>query len=142
MLQVTACQDLRSRSFNVDSQAGAIIVIHKCWRPVISAWMPKSSVQGRQSVRLGSSQIRHIHNHQVTVHGLDTGIHAGMTAVWAWQDLCKTARAGAWEPAKKGGLGTTPTRQLLFPFNQGTIAFSRQAGIQGMGTKPHLMRTA
>ena len=26
-------------------QAPALIVIHKCWRPVISAGMPKSSVQ-------------------------------------------------------------------------------------------------
>ena len=50
------------------------------WKPVILAWMPKSSVQGWQSVCLDSGHIRYNHNHQVTVHGLDTGIHAGMTA--------------------------------------------------------------
>jgi len=33
------------------SQAGVLAVIHKCWRPVISAWMPKSSVQGWQTLR-------------------------------------------------------------------------------------------
>ena len=51
------------------------------WKPVILAWMPKSSVQGWHTVRLGSGHIRHNHNHQVTVHGLDTGIHAGMTTL-------------------------------------------------------------
>ena len=60
-----------------------LIVIHKCWKLVILAWMPKSRVQGWLSISLGSGRIRHRHNHQVTVHGLDTGIHAGMTAFLA-----------------------------------------------------------
>ena len=83
------------------SHAPALIVIYKCRILVISAWMPKSSVQGWQSVRLGSSQIKQMPIHQVTVHGMDTGIHAGMTAFLARQDLCITARAGAWEPAQR-----------------------------------------
>jgi hypothetical protein len=69
------------------------------WKPVISAWMPKSSVQGWQSISLGSGQIKHIGNHQVTIHGLDTGIHAGMTAYLDRQDLCITMSADAWEPS-------------------------------------------
>ena len=84
-------------------------------RFVILAGMPKPSVQGRQSVRLGSSQIRQVPNHQVTVHGLDTGIHAGMTAFLARQDLCLTARAGAWERAQ-----TLPAKLQL--------AMQREAG--------------
>ncbi|MEI7869703.1 MAG: hypothetical protein WCI11_17590 [Candidatus Methylumidiphilus sp.] len=41
--------------------------------------MPKSSVQGRQALAYYIVQIKHLNNYQVTVHGLDTGIHAGMT---------------------------------------------------------------
>jgi hypothetical protein len=67
---------------------------------VISAWMPKSSVQGWQSADWGGCQIKHIRNHHVTVPGLDTGIHAGMTAFPAYRHLCITVRAGAWEPAE------------------------------------------
>ena len=48
---------------------------------VISAWMPKSSVQGWQSPNWGGCQIKHIRNHQVTILGLDSGIHAGMTGL-------------------------------------------------------------
>jgi len=41
------------------SQAGVLIVIHKCLRPVISARMPKSSVQGWQTV--GHNRCPYIH---------------------------------------------------------------------------------
>ena len=47
------------------------------------------------------AQIKHLSNRQVTVHGLDTGSHAGMTAFLARQDLCITARYGNWERPKK-----------------------------------------
>ena len=55
--------------------------------------MPKSSVQGWQSISWDGSQIGHMPIHQVTVHGLDTGIPAGMTVFLARQDLCITMRA-------------------------------------------------
>jgi len=45
-----------------------------------------------------------LHNHLVTVHGLDFGIPAEMTAFPAFPDLCITARAGAWEVAKHAAL--------------------------------------
>ncbi len=80
------------------SHAPALIVIHKCWKPVISAWMPKSSVHGWQTLAYYIAQMKHLYKLQVTVHGLDTGIHAGMTAFLARQDLCITASAPAWEP--------------------------------------------
>ncbi|MEI7868885.1 MAG: hypothetical protein WCI11_13415 [Candidatus Methylumidiphilus sp.] len=41
--------------------------------------MPKSSVQGRQALAYYITQIKFLYNCQVTIHGLDTGIHAGMT---------------------------------------------------------------
>jgi hypothetical protein len=44
--------------------------------------------------------MKHLSNFQVTVHGLDTGIPAGMTALLPQQDLCITASAGAWEQSK------------------------------------------
>ena len=82
---------------------GVLDVIHKCWRTVISAGMPKSSVQGWQNgvttdipiskeMKLQAGKltlIKHLHNRLVTVHGLDFGIHAEMTA---FPDLCKTMR--------------------------------------------------
>ena len=51
----------------------------------------------------------HLRNRKITVHGLDFGIHAEMTAFLAWLDLCITARAGAWERASiLGNLSQTP----------------------------------
>ncbi len=61
--------------------------------PVISAGMPKSSVQGWQTLAYYIAQMKHLYNRQVTVHGLDTGIPAGMTVFLARQDLCITMRA-------------------------------------------------
>ena len=65
----------------------------------------QSSVHGWQAIINPLILIKHICHLIVTVHGLDTGIHAGMTAFLARQDLCITARAGAWERAQ------TPARQ-------------------------------
>ena len=91
------------------SQAPALIVIHKYSKPVILAWMPtnqpgadldarsagrspnhrdvvsQSSVQGRQTLIYYIAQMKHLSKLQVTVHGLDTGIPAGMTAFLARQ---------------------------------------------------------
>ena len=39
------------------------------------------------------AHMKHSSNRQVTVHGLDTGIHAGMTAFLARQDLWITVSA-------------------------------------------------
>jgi hypothetical protein len=80
-VQVPDSRDLpspftRSSSF----PRSALVVIHKCWKPVISAWMPKSSVHGRQTLAYYIAQMKHLYKLQVTVHGLDTGIPAGMTA--------------------------------------------------------------
>jgi len=36
--------------------------------------------------------IKHLRDRLVTVHGLDFGIHAEMTAFSAYPDLCKTMR--------------------------------------------------
>ena len=49
--------------------------------------MPKSSVHGWQTLTYHIAQTKHLYQHQVTVHGLDTGIHADMTALLARQDL-------------------------------------------------------
>ena len=38
------------------------------------------------------AQMKHLYKLQITIHGLDTGIHAGMTVFLARQDLCITAR--------------------------------------------------
>ena len=94
------------------SHAPALIVIHKCWRPVISAKPAPAGNAGDagdaeiqrpgwQTLADYIAQIKHLSNRQVTVHGLDTGIHAGMTAFLARQDLCITARYGNWERPKK-----------------------------------------
>ena len=40
----------------------------------------------------------HLHSRLVTVHGLDFGIPAEMTAFPAFPGLCITARVLAWEP--------------------------------------------
>ena len=61
------------------SYTQALVVIHKCRKPVISAWMPKSSVQGWQTLAYYIAQMKHSFNRQVTVHGLDFGIRAEMT---------------------------------------------------------------
>ena len=74
---------------NNGSQAGTLIDIHKYRRHVISAWMPKSSVHGRQTGTCRNAY----RNRQITVHGLDTGIPAGMTAY-----LYSLLKLGAWEP--------------------------------------------
>ena len=49
-------------------------------KPVISAWMPKSSVHGWQAKISLLLLIKRLCHLIVTVHGLDTGIHAEMTA--------------------------------------------------------------
>ena len=51
-------------------------------KPVISAWMPKSSVQGWQTLVYYIAQMKHLYSRQVTVHGLDTGIHATAELVY------------------------------------------------------------
>ena len=55
--------------------------------------MSQSSVHGRQTLAYYIAQMMHLYKLQVTVHGLDTGIPAGMTAFLARQDLCITASA-------------------------------------------------
>jgi len=50
---------------------------------VISAGMPRSSVQGWQSREQAPSLNQSLCNWHVTVHGLDSGIHAGMTRLIA-----------------------------------------------------------
>ena len=52
---------------------------------------------GWQTLVYYIAQMKSLSNRQVTVHGLDTGIHAGMTAFLDRQDLCITMSAGAWE---------------------------------------------
>jgi len=63
------------------SQAGALAVIRKCKRPVIPAWMPESS---HKDVNLGVA-IKPFSNTYATDKlpsmALDSGIHAGMTAM-------------------------------------------------------------
>ncbi|MFZ4703953.1 MAG: hypothetical protein ACOYMG_28240, partial [Candidatus Methylumidiphilus sp.] len=51
---------------------------------------------------------------QVTVHGLDTGIHAGMTAVLAWQDLCITMSAERGNDQSGGVANPAALRARLF----------------------------
>ena len=52
---------------------------------------------GWQTLAYYVARMKRLSNRQVTVHGLDTGIHAGMTAFLARQDLCITMSVGAWE---------------------------------------------
>jgi len=57
---------LTSNNYFAGSQAPALIVIHKSGqarKAVISAWMPKSSVQGWQTVK---------HNRSPRIHGRET----------------------------------------------------------------------
>ena len=58
---------------------------------VVNTWLGHSTVAGDLSLRLAvclddkdgnlwaGKIVRHMRNHQVTVHGLDIGIHADMT---------------------------------------------------------------
>ncbi len=48
---------------------------------------------GRQTLVYNIAQMKRLSNRQLTVHGLDTGIPAGMTAFLARQDLCITKSA-------------------------------------------------
>ncbi len=61
--------------------------------------MPKSSVQGWQSMGWHVSP-RLMRNHQVTVHGLDIGIHADMTVFCSLPALVCNEQLVAWERAE------------------------------------------
>ena len=88
----------------IGSHAGALVVIHKCLRPVIP--VRDAGIQRPGMANCGSRQMRlypqtvtrawqvalikHLHSQLVTVHGLDFGIHAEMTAFLAWLNICIT----------------------------------------------------
>ena len=57
-----------------------LAVIHKGWKLVIPAWMPKTSVHGWQAIICPLVLIKRFSQLIVTVHGLDIGIPADMTA--------------------------------------------------------------
>jgi hypothetical protein len=62
--------------------------------------MPKSSVQGWQTLAYYIAQMKHSFNRQVTVHGLDFGIRAEMTVFVGVVGLVYNDESRAWEPAK------------------------------------------
>ena len=59
-----------------------------------------AGIQSQRCEAYRAYKIKHLCNRQITVHGLDFGIHAEMTDFPAFPSLCITSRAGAWEPAR------------------------------------------
>jgi len=56
--------------------------------PSFRQGLPESRLQGCKSAGWYIALIKHVRNLQVTIHGLDFGILAEMTAILAWLDLC------------------------------------------------------
>ncbi|CAG1020465.1 hypothetical protein MTYM_00286 [Methylococcales bacterium] len=50
---------------------------------------------------LDGTKIRHIRNHQVTVCGLDTGIHAGITTFSGLSAFVYNGERSAWEHIRR-----------------------------------------
>ena len=69
--------------------------------------MPKSSVHGWQAIFSPLVLIKHLCHLIVTVHGLDTGIHAGMTASLNGSD------APAWERGMSAPAVVDAERQIM-----------------------------
>ncbi|MEI7869232.1 MAG: hypothetical protein WCI11_15190 [Candidatus Methylumidiphilus sp.] len=64
-----------------NTQAPALAVIHKCKRPVIPAWTAGIQSQGCESRGRHQAFFKHLTHDMSPSVALDSGIHAGMTAM-------------------------------------------------------------
>jgi len=79
--------------------SSALIVIHKCWRAVIPAWMPESS---HKDVNLWADNLPDSStcaSGKLPSMALDSGIHAGMTVFSRSVGLVYNDERSAWERA-------------------------------------------